>query len=115
MKKLSLVFTTEEAEILVNVFTAYQLSFNALQLRVPGVDIDFKELDFIDDAIGLLNDAISLEIDVLLECSPSLWWTLYSLATITATYSTVENEHVCYSCMIKLLHAGKRGASSCNQ
>lgn len=115
MKKISLVFTNEEAEVMVNVFTAYQLSFNTLQLKVPGAEIDFKELNYIDESIGLLNDALALGIDVVLECDPAIWWVLYNLATITATYFTEHNEHVCYSCIIKLLHSGKRGASSWNR
>ena len=114
-KKISLVFTNEEAEVLVNVFTAYQLSYSELQLKVPGVDIDYGEMKYIDESIGLLYDALALGIDVVLECDPSIWWVLYSLATITSTYFTETNDHVCYSCIIKLLHGGKRGASSWNQ
>lgn len=115
MKKLQITFTVEEAETMAIVFSSYQMGYNTLLLKSPGVDIDFHEMKFIDESIGLINDAIAIRIDVLLELHPSIWWVLYELAKITATYSTEANEHVCYCCITKLLLAGKRGASSCVQ
>ena len=108
-KYIILEFTTEEAELLVGVFTQYVEQHRVLQFKVPAIDFDFNEMDFICSALSILEDAAFLNIDVILYCPRKLNWVLYSLAMIIPSFSTEENDHAAFQCIIKLLHAAKDG------
>lgn len=108
-KNINLEFSFEEAELLHEVFSTYLENVNTLTLKLPGIDIDFEEAEFVADSLPLLKDAVDLEIGVILTCSVKVKWVLYSLALLTASYSTEENDHVNTSCMIKLLHGSRVG------
>ena len=106
---ISLEFSHEEAELLVTVFSAYLENVDVLQMKLTAIDIDFDEIDFVDDSLVLLKDAVALGIDVILHCKISIKNVLFSLALLTAHHATEENDHVNTSCMIKLLHGSRAG------
>lgn len=108
-KNIYLEFSTEEAELLVEVFSGYLENVNNLQLKLPGIDIDFEEAEFVADSLILLKDAVDMEIGVILQCKIAIKKVLFSLALLTANYANEENDRLNTSCIIKLLHAAQDG------
>lgn len=103
-KDYYLEFSAEEAEIMVDVFSNYLENVNALQLKIPSIDINFKEAQFVSDSLPLLKDAVHLDIGVILQCNKCINGVLFSLAMLTIQYSKEDNDHLVTSCIVKLLH-----------
>ena len=109
-KNVSLEFTWEEAEVVKTAFECYLEQVHILQLKVPAVDFDLQEKNFIVEAIELCKGAIYHEIDVLIYCPLEIKWVLYSVATVAATiFIREDQEHHLTHCLIKLLFAAQDG------
>lgn len=104
-----LEFTSEEAALLVNVFSSWIENVNVMQLKLPAVDIESEAVKFVNDSLPLLKDAIAMEIGVILECHISIKLVLFSLAMLTAHMSTEDTDKLNTQVMIKLIHASKDG------
>ena len=110
-KYANLEISTEEAEVLTVACTCYLEQATILQLRVPTLDFNFKEIEFIKESLRIMNESISWDMDTLLQCPLNLKWVYYSLATLMATlFWREDQEHHVSQCIIKLLYASMGGA-----
>ena len=109
MRKTKYVeFTIEQAEVMVKVINEAISRRRKFMERFPSVDVSEEITKFLYDSLELIEDAVLLNLDVVIEFErkPLYIAALHLISSIAADMSEfLEDESIYNQCIFKIIHA----------
>ena len=109
-KRIYIEFSLEEAEVMVNVINETIARRQKFMERFPYVDVSETITKLIYDNLELLEDAVLLSMDVVLEVEnkPVNLAALLVIAGVACDMSEfLEDQHLYNQCILRLIYAGR--------